>query len=303
MTGSEHNGRAVRLADSQRRRRARARRQRSARVRRLVDSLGRALGLPRRVVVDGVVYRERSSLPLRRALTPTGGGVKEYDVRFPAADGRTRARMRIRVTPTRLYADLGFSRRLGLYRSCLDGRVRPGDRVLELGCGTGAGSAFIAEQVGPSGGVVALERDGESIRYARQRYLAANLGFELGGADSLSGELDGAFDVVVAVDPLSIEPEAAAALQELWRVTAPGGVLMICQHPDARWRSVSPCRDPLAERVAALLASGRDRPRVRSVDGPSDTDAVVVVCKPADPDRNPDAGGPGPASGVGSGDE
>ena len=113
--------------------------------------------------------------------------------------------------------------------------VRPGQRVLDLGCGTGAGSAQLASAVGPSGGVVAINRDGESIRFARQRYRADHLAFELGWLDTLSGELDGAFDVVVAVDLFRDAPDdpgKSRAVSELWRVVRRGGwVLLVCSDP------------------------------------------------------------------------
>jgi SAM-dependent methyltransferase len=185
-----------------------------------------SIGPGRVITVDGVQYRERRASGLRSAFTGSESGVREYEVRFPDADARKRP-FRIRATPTRIYDDLSPDPRAELVRA-LDPLVRPGDRVLELGCGTGAGSRHLAYLVGPSGGVVALDRDGESIRFARQRYTAAQIGFELGWVETLSGELDNAFDAVVATDPFRDDPghkERVRTLDEIVRVLRPGGHL------------------------------------------------------------------------------
>ena len=195
----------------------------------------RSIGLSRRqIVCDGVVYRERSNTSLRRALSAAGSGVKEYDVQFPdcttAMESQQypwREKMRIRYTHQRVFGDLGFDPRVRFVESIKD-RIKPGFRVLELGCGTGNSSSMLAELVGPSGAVVAIDRDGESIRYARQRHRRNHLGFELGWLDTLEGELDGAFDAVIAVNPLreeADEPAKSRAAAAIWRVLRPGGVV------------------------------------------------------------------------------
>lgn len=195
-----------------------------------------AIGPGRVITVDGVQYRERkggggaAGGALRSVFSThdAGGvGVREYEVRFPDTDSRKRP-FRIRATPTRIYDDLTPDPRAELVRA-FDGVVRPGDRVLELGCGTGAGSNLLAYLVGPSGGVVALDRDGESVRFARQRYTAATLGFELGWVETLSGELDHAFDAVMVTDPFrddATPKDRMRTLDEIVRVLRPGGHLL-----------------------------------------------------------------------------
>ena len=222
----------------------------------------RAIGLSRRrIVVGRVVYRELSGISLRRALGDTGPGVKEYLVRFPipgselaGAQHAHREQMQIRFTQRRRYADLGHDPRVRFVRS-LRGVVRPGDRVLDLGCGTGAGSAELAQWVGPSGGVIAINRDGESIRYARQRYRANHLAFELGWIDTLSGELDGAFRAAVVFDlfrDAPDDPSRSRTIAELWRVISLGGsVLLVSTDPGER--------EAYEHRLAGLGAAGVTR--------------------------------------------
>lgn len=192
---------------------------------RAVDRLGRRmrrlLGIRQRFIVEGVRYREATTEPLRRALSRKGSGAKEYDVRF--ADGAT---MRIRATAARQYADLVGARMLEPY-AAVGEMIVPGARVLALESGTGRVGAWLAERVGPSGAVVALDRDEESIAYAQRRYGAPNVAYEAGGEETLAGELDGAFDGVLAMGALREGQEAAAVLRELWRVVGQGGWMAV----------------------------------------------------------------------------
>ncbi|MFI4897537.1 MAG: class I SAM-dependent methyltransferase [Phycisphaerales bacterium JB059] len=169
-------------------------------------------------VIDGVRYKERTRVPLRRALGRHGEGEKVYDVRFPGPEAP--APMAIHATRDRVFADLApCDRANGI--AALRALVRPGWRVFEYACATGGGSVALSELVGPSGGVVSAGQDRESIRFARRRYRRSNLGFEMGGAETLDGETDGAFDAVIA----HLAPAEDEALRELWRVVAPGGLL------------------------------------------------------------------------------
>ncbi len=190
-------------------------------------ALKHVLGARAVVVVDGVQYRERSTVSLRRALSASGPGVKEYRVRFPS--NTQREPMKIRATRKRIFDDLCPDPRVVMYRQ-IEALIRPGSRVLELGCGTGGGTRLLSEAVGPSGGVVAMNRDGESIRFARQRYGFGNIGFEVGWIETLKGELDGAFDVVCVVDPMRAaedDPARSWVMGELWRVLGPAGILVV----------------------------------------------------------------------------
>ncbi|MEM9372679.1 MAG: methyltransferase domain-containing protein [Planctomycetota bacterium] len=172
---------------------------------------------------------------------------REYDVRFPRTTEQRQGSMRIRATRTRIYDDLTPDPRADLVRA-LDRIVRPGDRVLDLGAGTGASAHRLAHIVGPSGGVVALDRDGESVRFARQRYPNPQVGFELGWTETLSGELDHAFDAAVAVDPLrdtTSQIERARCATEILRVIRPGGHLLCVGSSSESWeqarRAIEAC--------------------------------------------------------------
>lgn len=214
--------RAIRVGDAEARERSRRRLQRRRRLRAFMQALRHLLGMRNALVVDQVRYTERDAVPLARALASEPSGSKDYLVRFPDGSG-----MRIRCQHTRVYADLMPDPRLPAYEA-LQRIIKPGMRVLEMRAGTGAGSALLAWTVGPSGGVVALERDGESVRFARRRFSVPHLATERGGVESLRGELDGAFDAIVC--PAGELDESTLA--ELCRCLAGGGCLAIWGRPE-----------------------------------------------------------------------
>lgn len=184
---NEPKGRDPALLGERERRRRTLRTARAARsARGALEAVGRVLGVRREIVVEGVRYQARP--------TESDDGRREHAVRFPNAPPMT-------ITPTasRVYADLTPCPQLALARR-LGALVRPGSRLLWLRCGTGAGAAEAARLVGPSGGVVAVDPDRESIRYARRRYRPGNIGFEHARESPLSGEFDGSFDAAVVFD-------------------------------------------------------------------------------------------------------
>ncbi|USO00098.1 MAG: methyltransferase domain-containing protein [Phycisphaeraceae bacterium] len=179
-------------------------------------------GLKRRIEVDGVRYKEMSTTPIDRALSPKGKGRKRYEVRFPA--GRP---MSINATAHRRYADLMDVPELRSVRYA-EGQVRPGSRVLILGSGTGGMAELVARWIGPHGGLVAIDHDNESVRFAKRRYQLESTSFERGGPELLTGEIDGSFGVVIVTEAwLKKTDRPGRACNEAWRVTGPGGKLIL----------------------------------------------------------------------------
>lgn len=109
--------------------------------------------------------------------------------------------------------------------------LRPGDRVLDVGCGPGTITADLVDVVGPEGSVVGVDNAAEVIDQAVARYTAAdtassNLVFAVGDAMNL-GYDDNTFDVVHAHQTLQHLHDPVGALREFDRVTRPGGTVAV----------------------------------------------------------------------------
>jgi len=192
----------------------------------LTSALGirRGLKIRGKAGAGGAYFKEITAESLQRALSKKGRGWKDYRVTFP--DG---TKLPIRCSPQRVFDDLmgplGYDAGQALLAPLLE-IIRPGARLLLVRAGTGAAGAWLGSAVGTSGGVVALEDDEQSVTFATRRYPRANVAFEHGSVESLTGETDGAFDGAAVVRPLP-QLEAQPTLAEVWRVIAPGGWALI----------------------------------------------------------------------------
>src|SRR4051794_7752334 len=77
--------------------------------------------------------------------------------------------------------------------------LRPGDVVLDIGCGHGATTIEAARRVGPTGRVSGVDRDGAALAVARRRADAAGVAVTFVHADAATHrvEPDRAVDVAV----------------------------------------------------------------------------------------------------------
>ena len=103
--------------------------------------------------------------------------------------------------------------------------VRPGERVLDVACGTGLVSFRIAEAVGADGEVVATDISGEMIAAARrlaETREISNARFERFDAEEMDLD-DAPFDAAVCALGLMYVPDPVKALGEMRRLLRPGG--------------------------------------------------------------------------------
>lgn len=192
---------------------------------------------------DGVRYRAVGHHSLTRSLSRRGPGYKDYDVSFPSGES-----MRIRVEPGRVFADLTGSR-FAFEQEMLAGRIHPGARALVINAGTGDTAHWLAQEVGPSGAVVALELDEHSVEFARLRYPGDTIAHEHGDGSLLAAEPNDAFEFVLAPRPFDPEGDTID-LSPLGRLVAPGGSMGVSTASGSALASV------LADRLRESMEPG-----------------------------------------------
>jgi len=126
--------------------------------------------------------------------------------------------------------------------------ARGAGRVLEVGVGTGLTLPLYRAD----SKVVGIDLSPEMLARARRRVEGLGLG-QVEALLEMDGQRmefpDGSFDTVVALHVLSVAPEPARLLQEMRRVCAPGGELLILNHfrsERAPWRWLERATAPLA---------------------------------------------------------
>jgi arsenite methyltransferase len=113
--------------------------------------------------------------------------------------------------------------------------IVPGERVLDVGSGTGLLAEHVARIVGPSGSVVGIDPLPLRIEIARRK-ARENLSFAVGNAEALDAFGDQSFDVVYLNAVFHWLPEKLTPLRHFYRVLKPGGRLGITtgsrEHPN-----------------------------------------------------------------------
>jgi SAM-dependent methyltransferase len=102
--------------------------------------------------------------------------------------------------------------------------IGTGQRVLDVGCGTGVLAREALERVGHEGQVVGLDLNEGMLAVAART--EPRIDWRPGDAVSLPFE-DMSFDVVLSQFALMYFPDRVASVREMWRVLAPGGRLAV----------------------------------------------------------------------------
>ena len=186
------------------------------------------------------------------------------------ANGTTIGRFRLNEA----VSQVAFAGRRGrTYRRIVSlAGVQPGDSVLDVGCSSGYLARKLAAVAGPDGHVTGVDPSQAAIAYAQRRALPATT-FTVGVAQDLPLP-DSAFDAVTCTLAMHHVParKREAAFGEMYRVTRPGGRLLVADfdpsrrpfplHPGGRrMRRAAATVGPLEELAAAagyrVESSGR----------------------------------------------
>jgi SAM-dependent methyltransferase len=122
-------------------------------------------------------------------------------------------------------------------------QVGPGQRVLDVACGTGALARAVASRAGPGGSVVGLDPNAGMLEVARRR--GPGIEWREGVAEALPFD-DASFDAVVSQFGLMFFRDRCGAIREMARVLRPGGRLAV-----AVWDSIA--RSPGYAALAGIL--------------------------------------------------
>jgi len=131
------------------------------------------------------------------------------------------------------------------------GDLKAGQRVLDLGTGTGSVAMRAAALVGPAGRVTGVDISPEMLALTRQRLVESghpNVDLREGRAEQLPAN-DGTFDALVASLSLMYVIDRAAAAREMRRVLRPGGRFVA-----AVWAAAERCDIVLFQQTAGKFA-------------------------------------------------
>jgi len=157
-----------------------------------------------------------------------------------------------------LFARAAF---FGRYRELREAAVdrldlAPGNRVLDLACGTGPNVPLLVDRLGTDGRVLGIDHSRGMVAAAGERaregeYPSVRVARGDAGALPLP---DDAMDAALCTLSLSAIPDHLAAIQELRRVVWPGGRVVVL---DAQPYQSGPMRlfNPLVNRVSAFATN------------------------------------------------
>jgi ubiquinone/menaquinone biosynthesis C-methylase UbiE len=144
-------------------------------------------------------------------------------------------------------------------RLLIDIGLKPKISVADIGCGPGAVTCFMGEQIGPEGTVLGVDNSAEQLSIAlekAQRKGLDNIRFQEANVYSMGLEPE-FFDMVYARSLMSHLQHPLQALREMSALVKPGGVL-ICEDIDMATIFSDPPSPEYKRMVQLLLALGNE---------------------------------------------
>jgi SAM-dependent methyltransferase len=154
---------------------------------------------------------------------------READRKWPIYDHHVICQRYNRIAAFIPFFEYAFFIPSGLRKRAVDRlKLRQGDRVLEVGCGTGRNFQFLRDAVGPEGRIYGVDLSEGMLRRARklcQRRQWTN--FVLIKADAADYASQELFDGALFSFSYNVMPHHRSVLRQVWKQLRPGGRLVI----------------------------------------------------------------------------
>jgi len=137
--------------------------------------------------------------------------------------------------------------------------VRDGDRVVDVGCGTGSLSATLA-RVTRASKIIGIDPSKSFIEYARTQIVDPRVTFEVGDAQNLPYP-DDSFDRALGLLVVNFIPDAPKAVNEMRRVTKSRGVIATTMWDGSRANELNQCMWEAAAAVDPTVKRPAERRR------------------------------------------
>jgi ubiquinone/menaquinone biosynthesis C-methylase UbiE len=125
---------------------------------------------------------------------------------------------------SRLYPAPGYPQRAQRLRAVRALRLRPGDTVIDIACGTGLNFSLIAEAIGPDGRIVGVDLTDAMLARAKDRIAKAGWrNISLEQADAAEFEFPTEVDAILSTYALSQVPDCAVVIAHGATALAKGG--------------------------------------------------------------------------------
>ena len=105
---------------------------------------------------------------------------------------------------------------------------RPGEKILDVGCGTGTNVFALSKLVEPEGKVVGIDNSEAMLAIARSKASAANIEYQLKAIEEIDFPAD-SFDGVVCTQVLGYVTDPVRAIRAMLRVVNPAGRVFISE--------------------------------------------------------------------------
>lgn len=138
--------------------------------------------------------------------------------------------------------------------------LRPGQRILDIGCGTGLNFCHLQRRIGPTGSITGVDASPQMLDRARRRARSAGwnnirlIEADATALDAATLDAGDGFDGAISSYALSLMPNWSRAMALMMAVTRPGGrVAVVDMQKPTAWAAVW---TPLAQ--LACLLGGSD---------------------------------------------